>query len=173
MRFSDELEQWLRSDGPKTLGELGRVFEDRGVWFLVAENRRINQDLIIAPDGRKVGRTAAQSGQVVVAPATARATRLRTGTSPRAVVHLEPVRLPVGTSASAAGHLPLALREQLVLGIHSFGGASIGTLGAALPLPGFGGSGDGAGGGTTGAGDFGATGCSLGCELIDSCCGCS
>ncbi len=28
-RFSDELEAWLRSDSPKTLGELGRVFGDR------------------------------------------------------------------------------------------------------------------------------------------------
>jgi ribonuclease R len=46
---------------------VGRVFEDRGVWFLVAENKRINQDLIIAPDGRKVGKVAAQPGQVVVA----------------------------------------------------------------------------------------------------------
>jgi len=30
VRFSDELEAWLRGDGPKTLGQLGRVFEDRG-----------------------------------------------------------------------------------------------------------------------------------------------
>jgi ribonuclease R len=54
---------------------VGRVFEDRGVWFLVAENKRINQDLIIAPDGRKVGRTAAQPGQVVVAELVAQPTK--------------------------------------------------------------------------------------------------
>ncbi|MEO7761192.1 MAG: RNB domain-containing ribonuclease, partial [Casimicrobiaceae bacterium] len=54
---------------------VGRLFEDRGVWFLVAENKRINQDLIIAPDGRKVGRTAAQPGQVVVAELVAQPTK--------------------------------------------------------------------------------------------------
>ena len=46
---------------------VGRIFEDRGVWFLVAENKRISQDLLIPPDGRKVGRTAAKPGQIVVA----------------------------------------------------------------------------------------------------------
>jgi len=54
---------------------VGRVFEDRGVWFLVAENKRINQDLIIAPDGRKVGKVAAQAGQVVVAELVAQPTK--------------------------------------------------------------------------------------------------
>jgi len=54
---------------------VGRIFEDRGVWFLVAENKRINQDLIIAPDGRKVGKTAAQAGQVVVAELVAQPTK--------------------------------------------------------------------------------------------------
>ena len=46
---------------------VGRIFEDRGVWFLVAENKRISQDLLIPPDGRKVGRVAAKPGQIVVA----------------------------------------------------------------------------------------------------------
>ena len=54
---------------------VGRVFEDRGVWFLVAENKRINQDLIIAPDGRKVGKTAAKAGQVVVGELIAQPTK--------------------------------------------------------------------------------------------------
>jgi len=41
---------------------VGRLHEERGLWFVEAENRRINQDLLIAPDGRM----NAQSGQVVV-----------------------------------------------------------------------------------------------------------
>ena len=41
---------------------VGRLHEERGLWFVEAENRRINQDLLIAPDGRM----DAQPGQVVV-----------------------------------------------------------------------------------------------------------
>ncbi|HMA32736.1 MAG TPA: ribonuclease R, partial [Casimicrobiaceae bacterium] len=41
---------------------VGRIHEERGVWFVEAENRRINQDLIVPPDGRN----GAQAGQVVV-----------------------------------------------------------------------------------------------------------
>jgi ribonuclease R len=41
---------------------VGRVHEERGVWFLEAENRRINQDLMI-PEGERNG---AVPGQVVV-----------------------------------------------------------------------------------------------------------
>jgi ribonuclease R len=41
---------------------VGRVHEERGLWFVEAENRRINQDLLLAPDGRM----NAQPGQVVV-----------------------------------------------------------------------------------------------------------
>ena len=41
---------------------VGRIHEERGVWFVEAENRRINQDLMIPPDGRG----NAQPGQVVV-----------------------------------------------------------------------------------------------------------
>ena len=41
---------------------VGRIHEERGIWFVEAENRRINQDLLIPPDAR--GR--AQPGQVVV-----------------------------------------------------------------------------------------------------------
>jgi ribonuclease R len=41
---------------------VGRLHEERGLWFVEAENRRINQDLLVAPDGRM----DAQPGQVVV-----------------------------------------------------------------------------------------------------------
>ena len=54
---------------------VGRVHEDRGVWFVVAENRRISQDLLIPPDGRKVGRVLAKAGEVVVAELIAQPTR--------------------------------------------------------------------------------------------------
>ena len=40
----------------------GRIHEERGVWFVEAENRRINQDLMIPADARG----GAQPGQVVV-----------------------------------------------------------------------------------------------------------
>jgi ribonuclease R len=41
---------------------VGRIHEERGVWFVEAENRRINQDLMIPPGERG----DAQPGQVVV-----------------------------------------------------------------------------------------------------------
>jgi ribonuclease R len=41
---------------------VGRLHEDRGIWFVEAENRRINQDILIPPDERH----GAQPGQVVV-----------------------------------------------------------------------------------------------------------
>jgi len=41
---------------------VGRLHEERGVWFVEAENRRINQDLLIPADQRG----NAQAGQVVV-----------------------------------------------------------------------------------------------------------
>ena len=41
---------------------VGRLFEEHGVCFVVAENRRINQDLLVAPEGRG----KANSGDVVV-----------------------------------------------------------------------------------------------------------
>jgi ribonuclease R len=42
---------------------VGRFYEERGVAFVVAENRRINQDLLVPPEDRG----AARSGDVVVA----------------------------------------------------------------------------------------------------------
>jgi ribonuclease R len=42
---------------------VGRVYEDHGIWYLVAENKRISQDILIPPDMRG----KAKPGQVVVA----------------------------------------------------------------------------------------------------------
>ncbi len=42
---------------------VGRVYEERGIWSLVAENKRISQDILIPPDMRG----SARPGQVVVA----------------------------------------------------------------------------------------------------------
>jgi ribonuclease R len=42
---------------------VGRIHEERGIWFLVAENKRINQDILVPPDMRG----EAEPGQVVVA----------------------------------------------------------------------------------------------------------
>ena len=42
---------------------VGRLYEDRGIWFVVAENKRINQDILVPPDMRG----DAQAGQVVIA----------------------------------------------------------------------------------------------------------
>ncbi len=41
---------------------VGRLYEERGIWFVVAENRRINQDLLVPPDERG----SAKAGDVVV-----------------------------------------------------------------------------------------------------------
>jgi ribonuclease R len=41
---------------------VGRLYDDHGILFVVAENRRINQDILVAPGGAG----GAQSGQVVV-----------------------------------------------------------------------------------------------------------
>jgi ribonuclease R len=46
---------------------VGRLYEDRGVWFVVAEDRRINQDLLVPADAIAVGGRKAKSGEVVVA----------------------------------------------------------------------------------------------------------
>ena len=42
---------------------VGRLHEERGVYFIVAENRRINQDFLVPPDG--IGK--AKVGEIVVA----------------------------------------------------------------------------------------------------------
>jgi ribonuclease R len=50
---------------------VGRVFQEHGVWFVVAENRRISQDILLAPPekGAKKGSKQApklEAGQVVM-----------------------------------------------------------------------------------------------------------
>ncbi len=41
---------------------VARLYEEHGVWFAVAENRRVNQDLLVPPDGRG----KAKPGEVVM-----------------------------------------------------------------------------------------------------------
>jgi len=41
---------------------VARLYEEHGVWFAVAENRRVNQDLLVPPDGRG----GAKPGEVVM-----------------------------------------------------------------------------------------------------------
>ena len=48
----------------KTL--VGRVFSEHGVWFAVAENRRISQDILLAPAEKGKNAIKYQSGQVVM-----------------------------------------------------------------------------------------------------------
>ena len=46
---------------------VGRVFSEHGVWFVVAENRRISQDILLAPAEKGSKLPKAKTGQVVVA----------------------------------------------------------------------------------------------------------
>jgi ribonuclease R len=43
---------------------VGRVYQEHGVWFVVAENRRISQDILLAPPDKKAAKPT--PGQVVV-----------------------------------------------------------------------------------------------------------
>ena len=43
---------------------VGRVYQEHGVWFVVAENRRISQDILLSPPEKKTLKP--KSGQVVV-----------------------------------------------------------------------------------------------------------
>lgn len=45
---------------------VGRVFNEHGVWFVVAENRRISQDILLAPAEKGSTLPAARAGQVVM-----------------------------------------------------------------------------------------------------------
>jgi len=48
---------------------VGRIFEDHGVWYVVAENKRISQDILVAPPAAgkaKKGQLQPRDGQVVM-----------------------------------------------------------------------------------------------------------
>ncbi|MDD5176039.1 MAG: ribonuclease R [Sterolibacterium sp.] len=45
---------------------VGRVFSEHGVWFVVAENRRISQDILLAPAPKGSKLPKAKTGQVVM-----------------------------------------------------------------------------------------------------------
>ena len=46
---------------------VGRVFQEHGVWFVVAENKRISQDILLAPYEKKNAKVARpEAGQVVM-----------------------------------------------------------------------------------------------------------
>ncbi|MEO8134725.1 MAG: ribonuclease R [Betaproteobacteria bacterium] len=83
---------------------VGRIFEDRGVWFLVAENRRISQDLLIPPDGRKVGRVTAKPGQVVVAELITQPTK-----HVQAIAHIVEI---LGNHTDPGMEIEIALRKH-------------------------------------------------------------
>ena len=63
---------------------VGRVYEERGIWYLVAENKRISQDILLNPDSLQ----GAKEGQVVVAEILAQPTK-----------HAEPVGFRRGRRA--------------------------------------------------------------------------
>lgn len=79
---------------------VGRLYEDRGIWFLVAENKRINQDILVPPDSRG----DAKPGQVVVAEIIE-----------QPAVHREPLAKVVrvlGNYADPGMEIEIALRKH-------------------------------------------------------------
>jgi ribonuclease R len=46
---------------------VGRAYQEHGVWFLVAENRRLSQDILLAPPEKGSKAPKPKAGQVVVA----------------------------------------------------------------------------------------------------------
>ena len=52
-----------RSAGARQPRVVGRLYEEHGIWFLVAENKRISQDILVPPDCA----ASAKPGQVVIA----------------------------------------------------------------------------------------------------------
>ena len=83
---------------------VGRIHDDRGVWFLVAENKRISQDLLIPQDGRKVGRVMAKPGQVVVAEMISQPTR-----HTQALAHVVEI---LGNHTDPGMEIEIALRKH-------------------------------------------------------------
>lgn len=79
---------------------VGRLFEEHGIWFVVAENRRISQDILVPPDNR----SNAKPGQVVMAELVAQPGR-----------HTEPVARVVevlGNYADPGMEVEIALRKH-------------------------------------------------------------
>jgi ribonuclease R len=90
---------------------VGRLFEERGIWFVVAENRRINQDLLVPPDERGV----AKLGDVVVVDFIAQPSPQR-----EAMVRVVEV---LGSHADPGMEIEIALRKHDLP--HEFSAAAI------------------------------------------------
>ena len=79
---------------------VGRLYEEHGIWFVVAENRRINQDLLIPP-GDLGG---AKSGQVVVAEIV-----LQPAANREAIARVKEV---LGSATDSGIEIEIALRKH-------------------------------------------------------------
>jgi ribonuclease R len=78
---------------------VGRIFNEHGVLFVVAENRRISQDILVAPGGKRP-----QAGQVVVVEIIAQPSR-----------HAQPIGKVVeilGNYADPGMEIEIALRKH-------------------------------------------------------------
>ncbi len=79
---------------------VGRLHEERGVWFVEAENRRINQDLMIPADQR----SGAKPGQVVVVEILEQPSEHR-----EAVARVKEI---LGSATDAGIEIEIALRKH-------------------------------------------------------------
>jgi len=79
---------------------VGRLHEERGVWFVEAENRRINQDILIPPDERG----GAKPGQVVVVEIVEQPTEHR-----EAIARVKQV---LGSATDPGIEIEIALRKH-------------------------------------------------------------
>ncbi len=84
----------------RTQDLVGRLHEERGVWFVVAENRRINQDILVPGDARH----GAQDGDVVVV-----AIDRQPGEEREAVGHVKEV---LGAITDPGMEIEIALRKH-------------------------------------------------------------
>jgi ribonuclease R len=79
---------------------VGRLYEEHGIWFVVAENRRLNQDLLV-PAGDLHG---AKAGQVVVAEIVVQPAANR-----EAIVRIKEV---LGSATDSGIEIEIALRKH-------------------------------------------------------------
>ncbi len=79
---------------------VGRLHEEHGIWFVVAENRRINQDILVAPGDLN----GATSGQVVVAEIVEQPAANR-----EAIARIKEV---LGSAADSGIEIEIALRKH-------------------------------------------------------------